>query len=109
MILYDAVVDDHNIACAVGMGVLFRWAPVGGPSGVTYADVTFGFAPVDHVLKIGQFSNGTFHAKLTVRHDGDAGGVVPAVFKSFEPVNKDIRCVTMSDISYYSAHKNSEQ
>lgn len=96
VVFYDAVVHEKKPAFAVGMrvGVFDRHPAVGGPAGVRDAvrEFGFGFSGVRnlvHQCRNFAYRLEGFHSVRRVS-DGDSGGIVPAVFEPFEPVEEDL-------------------
>ena len=106
----DAVVDDDEGAgaVAVGVGVFFGGAAVGGPAGVADAE-----GAVDGACRRGRLRGcgacrGRGGARggraLGAAGDGDAGGVVAAVFEAAKAFNDDGDGRLGTDVTDDSAH-----
>ena len=91
----DAVVDDDEGAgaVAVGVGVLFRGAAVGGPAGVADAVGAVERRGLDGGFEVAELAGGAAEVEgvrvFGGAADGDAGGVVAAVFEAAETFNDD--------------------
>lgn len=96
VVFYDAVVYEKKSAFAVGMrmGVFDRHSSVGCPAGVRDAvrEFGFGFSGVGDFVHQCRYFAYRFEGFHSVRRvsDGDSGGIVPAVFEPFEPVEEDL-------------------
>lgn len=92
----DAVMHEEKTAFAIAMrmGVFDGYAPVGGPTGMRDAVRIFGFgisAVRDFVRQCRNLSDGLERLHRVRRvPNGDACGIVPAVFEPFEPVEQDL-------------------
>ena len=89
----------------MGMGVNVAGRPVGGPAGVSDADVPKnrpgrqqGFEPIDSAsgLHDGQIAGG--------RDGSHARAVVTAVFEPVQPDQQEFGCVAVSHVPHYPAH-----
>ena len=86
----DAVVDDDqgSRAVAVGVGVLFGGAAVGGPAGVADAEGAVYRRLLDDGFEVAELAGGAAKFKAGwASSDGDAGGVVAAVFEAAKAFN----------------------
>jgi hypothetical protein len=115
----DAVVDDDegSGAVAVGVGVFFGGAAVGGPAGVAYAvgavdgvrgedggevaELAWGAAELEGVGRAGV--RRTCWGEAT--GDGDAGGVVAAVLEAGEAFHDDGDAGLRTDVTDDSTHR----
>ena len=88
----DAVVDDHEGACAVavGVGVFFGGAAVGGPAGVADAEGAVDGVGGDDGFEVAELAGGSaeFEGGGASGY-GDAGGVVAAVLEAAQAFNDD--------------------
>ena len=108
----DAVVDDDEGAgaVAVGVGVLFGGAAVGGPAGVADAEGALDGVFGEDVGEVAEFAGGA--AKLERvgdaigrgAGDGDAGGVIAAVLEAGEALHDDVDGGFGADVTNDSAH-----
>jgi len=103
----DAVVDDDESAgaVAVGVGVLFSRAAVGGPAGVADAEGAFEGGFGDDGFEVAELAGGaaqgeTFGASSYC----DAGGVVTAVLEAAKAFNDDGDDRLRTDVSNNSTH-----
>ena len=88
----DAVVDDDEGAgaVAVGVGVLFGGAAVGGPAGVADAEGAVDGAVGDDGFEVAELAGGAAEFEAGgVAGYGDAGGVVAAVLEAAQAFNDD--------------------
>ena len=103
----DAVVDDDVSAgaVAVGVGVLFSRAAVGGPAGVADAEGAFEGGFGDDGFEVAELAGGaaqgeTFGASSYC----DAGGVVTAVLEAAKTFNNDGDDRLRTNVSNDSTH-----
>ncbi len=104
----DAVVDDDESAAAVavGMGVFFGGAAVGGPAGMADAEGAVEGRIGDGDFEIAELSWGAAQGKtFGTTGYGDAGGVVAAVFEAAEAFNNDGDDRLRSDVTNDSTHR----
>ena len=103
----DAVVDDDEGAgaVAVGVGVLFGGAAVGGPPGVADAEGAVDGVGGDDGLEVAKLAGGAaeFEGGGASGY-GDAGGVVAAVLKAAQAFNDDGDDGLGADVSNDSTH-----
>ena len=106
----DAVVDDDEGAgaVAVGVGVFFGGAAVGGPAGVADAvgavDGVFG----EDVGEVAELAGGSAELEgVAAAGDGDAGGVVSAVLEAGEAFHDDGDAGLRTDVTDDSTHEES--
>jgi len=88
----DAVVDDDEgaAAVAVGVGVFFGGAAVGGPAGVANAEGAVDGRVGDDGFEVAELAGGAAEEQaFGASGDGDAGGVVAAVLEAAESFNDD--------------------
>src|SRR5437764_15280353 len=101
--MYD---DDLAGAIAMRMGVLFRRAAVGCPACVTDAEGAFERCDPDGFFKIAELALRAADLQaVSIAADGDARGIISAVFQAAQPVNDDGDHLLISDIANNSAHK----
>ena len=106
----DAVVDDDEGAgaVAVGVGVLFRRAAVGGPTGVADAEAAGDGALGDDGFEVAELAGGAAEFEAVARTgDGDAGGIVAAVFEAAQAFDDDGDRGLRTDVTDDSAHSRS--
>jgi hypothetical protein len=88
------------------MSVFFGGTSVGGPAGVADAISAFERFGADHVFKIAQLAFCPPDLKaVTVTADGNAGGVVPAIFELAQTLNDDGNYLLFSDIADDATHR----
>ncbi len=87
-ILDDAVVDDGNALGRVRMGVVDGRLAVRGPAGVTDAGRALQRLGLQPPLQILQLALGTAALDMLAFERGDAGGIVAAIFKTFERIHQ---------------------
>ena len=88
----DAVVDDDEGAgaVAVGVGVFFGGAAVGGPAGVADAEGAVDGGVGDDGFEVAELAGGAAEGEaFGATGYGDAGGVVAAVFEAAQAFNDD--------------------
>ena len=103
----DAVVDDDEraAAVAVGMGIFFGGAAVGGPAGVADAEGAVDGGVGDGDFEVAELAGGSAEGEaFGATGDGDAGGVVAAVFEAAEAFNDDGDDRLRSDVTDDSTH-----
>src|SRR5277367_2066917 len=92
-VVFDDAVVDHDEragAVAVGVGVLFGGAAVGGPAGVADAEGAVDGGVSEDGFEIAELAGGSaeLHAVWTTGY-GDAGGVVAAVLEAAQTFDDD--------------------
>ena len=105
--LDDAVVDDGDapVAGEMGMGVGPVDPAVGGPAGVAETDGPLQRPPREAGGKGGDLPGGLLDLEPLPVHQDDAGGVVAAVLKPPEAVEKDPERLPLSRVTDNSAHE----
>ncbi len=104
----DAVVDDDEAAGAVamGVGVLFGGAAVGGPAGVADAEGAVDGILVEDFFELAEFAGGATELEaVAIATDGDARRVVAAIFEAAQSLDDDgddFR--TVADVTDNAAH-----
>ena len=104
----DAVVDDDDVAGAVAvrMGVFFGGAAVRGPAGMADAVVAIDRIEAQDVFEVAKFTRRAADAEgLIVAVDGDARGIIAAVFEAFQAIQNDRNGALRAHIADNSAHK----
>ena len=107
VVLYDAVVHDHDLAgaIAVGMRILFRGTAMGGPASVADAVSAVERLQADDLFQVAQLALGAAHLQASaVAGHGDAGRVVAAIFEAPQAVNDDRHNPLFPDVSNNPAH-----
>ena len=105
----DAVVDDDEAAGAVamGVGVFFGGAAVGGPAGMADAEGAVDGLLEEDVFELAELAGSAAELEaVAIAADGDAGGVVAAIFEAAESFNDDgddFR--TVADVTDDAAHR----
>ena len=111
VILDDAVVDDDEGAGAVAVGVrvFFGGAAVGGPAGVADAEGAGEGVVGDEGFEVAELAGGAAKLELAVgcAGDGDAGGVIAAVFQAAQAFDDDGHGRIGADVSDDSTHGTS--
>ena len=76
--------DDSAGTVAVGVGIFFGGASMGGPAGVADAESAFDGMLAQDCFKIGEFARSAAHLERWARRtaDGDARRIVSAVFEA---------------------------
>ena len=107
----DAVVDDDEGAgaVAVGVGVLFGGAAVGGPAGVADAEGAGEGVVGDEASRLRSLPGARRSCDGAVggSGDGDAGGVIAAVFEAAQAFDDDGHGGIGADVSDDSTHGTS--
>jgi ATP-dependent DNA ligase len=100
-------VDDNELAIAVrlGMGIDTGDAAVGGPTGVAHADMAFERVALEDLDQAVELADGTADGNLSLTvDDGDAGGVVAAVFEAAQALDDNWHGLTFTDVADDAAH-----
>ena len=108
VVLDDAVVNHHDLALAiaVGMGILLGGPPVRGPAGVANAEAAVHGVQADGILEVAELAFGAAYGKLAiVAVDGQPGGVVAPVLEAFQPLQNDGNGPMGADVANYAAHR----
>ena len=103
----DAVVDDDDgsAAVAVGMGVFFGGAAVGGPASVSDAVGAVERLLADDFFEVAEFALGAADLKsVAVAADRDACRVVAAIFELAKTLDDDRDNLLFTYVSHNSAH-----
>ena len=89
----------------MGVGVDIAGCAVGRPSRVSDTADAGKVVDLTHtLLKLFHLAGNLFHPDLRMAENRNAGGVIPAVFKSFKPVEQHGGRFLISCIADYSAH-----
>jgi len=108
VVLDDPVVDQRQLAGAigVGMGVDVVRAAVGGPAGVGDARVAGRRATVELLGEVAELAGLFLHEDVTgIGQQRDARRVIAAVLQAAQPVQQDGRRVTRADVTDDAAHE----
>ena len=103
-VLDDTVVHDGESVGGMGVSVAFRRAPVSGPTGMPDADRTFERLLGEPRLEIAQLALRAPPRKLATLQGGNTGGIITAVFKSLQRVDKRAGNRLASENPHNSAH-----
>src|SRR2546430_2006724 len=87
-VLDDAVVYDRELFGGVRMRVVLGWLAVGGPTGVADADQALQRLALQPRLKIAELALGAPTRQHAMLERSDAGGIIAAVFKALQRVDK---------------------
>jgi hypothetical protein len=104
----DAVVDDDEgaAAVAVGVGVFFGGAAVGGPAGMADAEGAVDGGVGDDGFEVAELAGCAAEGKaFGATGYGDAGGVVAAIFEAAEAFNDDRDDGLGANVSNDSTHE----
>ncbi len=105
-VLDDPVVDDHNLARTVRVGILLAGRPVGSPARVADPDVPGKRLLGQGVFEIGQFAHRATHIDAAAAVEGGhAGRVVAAIFQLPQAVYQDAAGILITDITHDTAHE----
>ena len=104
VVLEDAVVHHRHALVAVGVRILIRGAPVGGPAGMANAQRPHGALAGELGLKVFQLPAGAHHVQRASLDDGDAGGVIAPVLELLQPVDEDGGRLPLPDVTDDAAH-----
>ena len=93
IIFNDAIVDDCDFACLMGVGILIRWSSMGRPSSMTYPHLPIKDFPSNQFLQLCQFSffSSDFdfafelRGKLFPEKDGHAGDIETSRVMAIKP------------------------
>ena len=108
VVLHDAVVDDDDLSGAVTMRmrVLLGRTSVRGPAGVADAVGAIERLQPDDLFQIAQLALSAAHLQaVSVAADGDAGGVIAAIFEAAQAINDDRYNSLVPDVSNNPAHR----
>src|SRR5579864_712324 len=104
----DSVVHHDNLpgAVAMRMSIFLGWPAVRGPARVADAVSTFNGRLGDGFFEVTQLSRRAANLQLAgAVHDGDARGIVAAVFEFAKALDDHRHDFFRSDVSENSAHK----
>ncbi len=97
--------DEGAGAVAVGVGVFFGGAAVGGPAGVADAVGALDGVLGQDVGEVAELAGGAAELeRVAAAGDGDAGGVIAAVFEAGEAFHDDGDAGFGADVSDDSTH-----
>jgi hypothetical protein len=112
-IVFDnAIVDDHNLAGAIAMGmsVLFSGASMGGPAGVANAVTTMQRILTDGLFQVAELAFGAADLQLvSVAGDSNSSGVITAVFEPAQALDDDRNYFFFTDVSDDATHAESSR
>ena len=106
VILDSAVVDNGKVSifAVMWMGIAIRRLAVRRPASVGNAVSGLRVLVLAIVDEVVHLAVSLVYIDLAVAPEGDAGTVVSTVFEAVKPLNENIVNVTVSHISYNSAH-----
>ncbi len=111
VVLDDAVVDDHELArtVAVGVGVLLGGLAVGGPAGVSQGhDARQGRLLQDRV-EVGQLAGRAAALDRAALGHGHAGRVIAPVLEALEAFQDERRGLPAPRVADDAAHRLAQQ
>lgn len=110
IIFDDAVVDqgDFVVAADVRVGVGVADAAMGRPAGMADAAGAGERGPRDLLLKVGDSADFFRDRERSALEDGDAGGVIAAIFQAFEAFADEGSRSLSTDVADDSAHDGRE-
>ena len=73
-------------------------------TGVAEAELSGKGFLLEKVFEVLQFSRASANLKFTVVNHGDTGGVIPAIFQSFQTAHDQGNGITGTNVSKYAAH-----
>jgi len=103
-ILDNAIVDEGDVLCGVGMRIVGGRRPMRGPAGMGDTDIAGGIVLAQYRDQIGKLALGPAANQLTVVDRADPGAVIAAIFHPFQPVDQTIRDWLLANYSNNSAH-----
>src|SRR5213594_2561653 len=106
VVLEDSVVDDDEVAAAIGVGVrvLVRGPAVGGPARVADPERARHGALTQDPLERLDAPGGAADLELAVLEHRNPCRVVPAVLQALEPLDDDGHRVLVTDVADDAAH-----
>ena len=109
MILNDAIMHQGNVALYIRMGMRVQIAglPMGGPPGMTDAQVAMQRMRLQPVPEILQPALGLAHLNLALIHHRDTRAVISPIFQVLQPAQQNLLRAAWTHISYNSAHVQS--
>src|SRR5262249_26357906 len=104
----DAVVDDDDLARAVGLGVRVQLGrpAVGRPARVADAGRARRGRAVQLLDQVAELARRTVDREPAVRERGDARRIVTAILESLQPLDQQRARLLRTDVPDDSAHKN---
>src|SRR5271166_17884 len=108
VVLDDAVVDDHDLsgAVTVRMRVFFGGTSVRGPARVADSVGAVERLQADDLFQVAQLALGAPHLQaISIAGNGNAGGVISAIFETAQAIQDDRHNSLVSDVSNNPAHK----
>lgn len=103
-VLDDAVVHDGDAIDEMRMGVAFGRRAMRCPAGMGDADHAVERLFGKTLLQVEQLAFGAATGELAVDDGGDAGGIVAAIFKALQGIDKPARNRLVSNDTDNSAH-----
>src|SRR5690606_9546937 len=101
----DAVMHDGQALGDMRVGIALGGLAVGGPAGVGDAQVADGGGKFEGFFQFGDLAGGANALDAVAGgEDGDASGVIAAVFEAAQAFYEDGGDVAFGDGAYYSAH-----
>ena len=107
-VLNNAVLYHDKLARHIGMGmrVAFTGLAVGGPAGVTDADIACHRRFSEPGCQIVQLTDIAPDGDATIFDHRDAGRIVTAIFQLPQPGQNYLRSVTRTDVTNDTTHEN---
>ena len=97
--------DDFAGAIAMGMGVLFGGASVGGPASVADPVCAIERLEANDFFEVAQFAFGAANLKaVSIASDSDASGVVAAIFETAQTFDEDGDDALLANVADNTAH-----
>jgi len=104
IVLDDTVMDHDDRSGFMGMGIDLGRTTMGGPAGMPDTDGAGQGTGKQPFFQIDQFTFAPGDGGAAADNRADAGRVVTAVFKPFQPVEDNWCCLLVSYIAYNAAH-----
>src|SRR3989338_5043987 len=105
MIVFDDSVMDQNYPPRLmGMSIRLGRLAMGGPTGMPDSHGTAGMMVADARDQFGEFSLSAPDAHMMIGEDRNAGGIVAAVFKPFQALEKNRGHIPVTDVADDPAH-----
>src|SRR5438045_6747305 len=96
--------DNTAFAVPMRVGVFFGRSAVRRPARVSNAKVARQGFLAEQVFEIFELSRTAAHGKIAIAYDGNARGVVSAIFQRFQPAHDDWNGITRPNVAKYSTH-----
>ena len=109
MILNDAIMHQGDVALYIRMGMRVQIAglPMGGPPGMTDAQVAMQRMRLQPVPEILQPALGLAHLNLALIHHRDTRAVISPIFQVLQPAQQNLLRAAWTHVPYNSAHVQS--